>query len=99
MNYSGIKYYDIANGSGVRTTLFVSGCRNHCEGCFQPETWSFDNGEEFTEDYKKLLAATGKANLKDVALMADIDITDKSFWKTSLDIICRDIDKLLEIMK
>jgi len=58
-----------------------------------------ENGEEFTEDYKKLLAATGKANLKDVALMADIDITDKSFWKTSLDIICRDIDKLLEIMK
>ena len=53
MNYSGIKYYDIANGSGVRTTLFVSGCRNHCEGCFQPETWSFENGEEFTEDIRK----------------------------------------------
>ena len=49
MNYSEIKYYDIANGTGVRTTLFVSGCRNHCEGCFQPETWNFDNGEPFTE--------------------------------------------------
>ncbi len=47
MKYSAIKYCDIANGPGVRTVLFVSGCRNHCEGCFQPETWSFDNGEEF----------------------------------------------------
>ena len=48
MNYSEIKYYDIADGTGVRTTLFVSGCRNHCEGCFQPETWSFNNGKPFT---------------------------------------------------
>ena len=50
MNFSEIKYYDIANGTGVRTTLFVSGCRNHCEGCFQPETWNFDNGEPFTAE-------------------------------------------------
>lgn len=49
MNYSEIKTYDIANGSGVRTTLFVSGCRNHCEGCFQPETWNFDFGKPFDE--------------------------------------------------
>ena len=44
MYYSAIKYNDIANGTGVRTTLFVSGCRNHCKDCFQPETWSFTNG-------------------------------------------------------
>lgn len=49
MYYSTIKYYDIANGSGVRTTLFVSGCRNHCKGCFQPETWDFQYGQPFTE--------------------------------------------------
>lgn len=48
MNYSAIKYCDIANGIGVRTVLFVSGCRNHCKDCFQPETWSFENGEPFT---------------------------------------------------
>ena len=48
MNYSEIKYCDVANGTGVRTTLFVSGCRNHCKGCFQPETWNFDNGQPFT---------------------------------------------------
>ena len=50
MNYSAIKYNDIANGTGVRTTLFVSGCRNHCEGCFQPETWDFNHGKPFTVD-------------------------------------------------
>lgn len=49
MNYSEIKTCDIANGTGVRTTLFVSGCRNHCEGCFQPETWNFDYGKPFDE--------------------------------------------------
>lgn len=47
MNYSVIKYNDIANGLGVRTTLFVSGCRNHCKDCFQPETWDFKYGKLF----------------------------------------------------
>lgn len=47
MYYSAIKYTDIANGLGVRTVLFVSGCRNCCKGCFQPETWNFCNGQIF----------------------------------------------------
>ena len=49
MNYAGIKKVDIANGPGVRVSLFVSGCRNHCPGCFNPETWDFDYGEPFTD--------------------------------------------------
>lgn len=49
MNYSAIKYSDIANGLGVRTTLFVSGCRNHCKDCFQPETWDFKYGKLFDQ--------------------------------------------------
>ncbi len=48
MYYGNIKPRDIADGVGVRVTLFVSGCRNHCENCFQPETWAFDYGEPFT---------------------------------------------------
>lgn len=48
--YGNIKNYDIANGLGVRVTLFVSGCRNHCEGCFQPETWDFHYGKPYTEE-------------------------------------------------
>lgn len=50
MNYGAIKKCDIANGVGVRTVLFVSGCTHHCKGCFQPETWSFDYGERYTKE-------------------------------------------------
>ena len=50
MNYANIKYCDIANGVGVRTTLFVSGCRLHCPNCFNEEAWDFDAGEPFTDE-------------------------------------------------
>jgi len=53
MNYAGIKKIDVANGPGVRVSLFVSGCRNHCEGCFNPETWDFEYGEPFTRKTEK----------------------------------------------
>ena len=48
MYYGEIKNCDIADGEGVRVTLFVSGCTNHCENCFQPQTWDFNYGEPFT---------------------------------------------------
>lgn len=50
MNYGSIKECDIANGPGVRVSLFVSGCRHHCKGCFNAETWDFQYGEPFTEN-------------------------------------------------
>ena len=50
MNYGAIKKIDIANGLGVRVSLFVSGCRNHCKGCFQPQTWDFEYGQPFTKE-------------------------------------------------
>ena len=53
MNYAGIKYCDTANGTGCRTVLFVSGCRNACKGCFQPQTWDFGYGEPFDEAVQK----------------------------------------------
>ena len=57
MYYGEIKDCDIANGEGVRVTLFVSGCTNRCKGCFQPQTWDFCYGEPFTKDTEaKLLA-------------------------------------------
>lgn len=49
MRYGAIKKRDIANGIGVRVVLFVSGCTHHCKGCFQPETWSFDYGQDYTK--------------------------------------------------
>ena len=55
MNYGEIKNCDIANGAGVRVTLFVSGCTNHCPGCFQPQTWDFNYGKPFTSDTEEEL--------------------------------------------
>ena len=48
MRYAAVKANDVANGPGVRVTLFVQGCPHHCPGCFNSETWEFDGGEEFT---------------------------------------------------
>ena len=53
MYYGEIKKCDIANGPGVRVSLFVSGCTHHCKGCFNEETWSFEYGKPFTERNRK----------------------------------------------
>ena len=50
MNYADIKIADVANGKGVRVSLFVSGCNHHCKGCFNPQAWDFNYGKEFTEE-------------------------------------------------
>lgn len=50
MNYGNIKYFATEDGVGCRTVLFVSGCRHHCEGCFQPQTWDFSYGSNFSEE-------------------------------------------------
>ncbi|MBQ9251041.1 MAG: anaerobic ribonucleoside-triphosphate reductase activating protein [Clostridia bacterium] len=55
MYYGAIKNCDIANGVGVRVTLFVSGCTNCCPGCFQPETWDFAYGQPFTAETEQEL--------------------------------------------
>lgn len=55
MYYANIKNCDIANGTGVRISLFVSGCTHHCEGCFQPETWSFTYGQPYTPETENML--------------------------------------------
>ena len=50
MYYGNIKFNDIANGEGIRVSLFVSGCTNHCKECFNPETWNFEYGKPFTDE-------------------------------------------------
>ena len=56
MRYGNIKNCDIADGLGVRVSLFVSGCRNHCKGCFNEETWDFNFGDEFTKDVEDYIS-------------------------------------------
>ena len=55
MNYAEIKEYDIANGPGVRMTLFVSGCRHHCKNCFNEIAWDFNYGNLFDETVEDAL--------------------------------------------
>ena len=53
MRYAQIRGMDISNGEGIGIALFVQGCHFHCEGCFQPETWSFNGGEKWTENVEQ----------------------------------------------
>ncbi len=58
MNYAEIKYCDIANGSGVRTSLFVSGCTHHCKGCFNEVAWDFSYGKPFTKEVEDAILSS-----------------------------------------
>lgn len=70
MYYGAIKKNDVADGPGVRVTLFVSGCTHHCEGCFQPETWNFEYGQLFTaETEEELLEAMKPAYVQGLTLL------------------------------
>jgi anaerobic ribonucleoside-triphosphate reductase activating protein len=70
MYYGEIKKIDIANGLGVRVSLFVSGCRNHCPGCFNAATWNFDYGKPFTEDTEReILEALKPSHIKGLTVL------------------------------
>lgn len=70
MHYGKIRDMDIANGSGIRVSLFVSGCRNHCENCFQPETWDFNYGELYTEETEKhIIESLSKPYIQGLTLL------------------------------
>lgn len=70
MNYAAIKKFDIANGPGVRVSLFVSGCRHRCKNCFNKEAWDFNYGKEFTDDtLKELLDAMDKDYIEGFSLL------------------------------
>lgn len=70
MNYGEIKKYDIANGEGVRVSLFVSGCTHHCKGCFNEKTWDFEFGTPFTgETEKELIKALSQNYIDGLSLL------------------------------
>lgn len=70
MYYGNIKNLDVANGPGIRVSLFVSGCRNHCKGCFQPETWSFTYGQLFEKkDLLEVLHLMGNPHIAGLSIL------------------------------
>ena len=70
MNYGTIKNCDIANGVGVRVSLFVSGCTHHCKECFQPETWDFGYGKPYTQETEdELLRLLAPAYIDGLSLL------------------------------
>lgn len=70
MNYAEIKYYDIANGLGVRTSLFVSGCSHRCPGCFNEIAWDFHYGKEFTrETMEEILKSCEPGYIRGLSLL------------------------------
>lgn len=62
MNYGDIKRVDVANGPGVRVSIFVSGCSHHCKGCFNEETWDFNFGKPYTEETEEQIIEYLKPN-------------------------------------
>ena len=70
MHYGNIKDKDIANGEGIRVSLFVSGCTHHCKNCFNPETWDFNYGNPFTTEVEdKILKMLEPAYIKGITLL------------------------------
>lgn len=79
MNYAAIKKCDVANGPGVRVSLFVSGCNHHCKGCFNREAWDFNYGKEFTEkEEKEVMDALKPEYIKGLSLLGGEPLEPKN---------------------
>ena len=85
MYYGNIKKTDIANGTGVRVSLFVSGCRRHCKDCFNSETWDFCYGNEFTDDtMNEIITAMDKEYIKGFSLLGGEPFERKIAWRYNI---------------
>ena len=87
MHYGKIKNLDISNGEGVRVSLFVSGCRNRCKGCFQPETWDFNYGQEFdTLSFLKIDNMLESPNISGLSILGGDPFEPEN--RTAVELIC-----------
>lgn len=94
MYYSAIKDLDVANGPGIRVSLFVSGCRNHCKGCFQPETWDFENGRFFgTTTMIKLLGLLRNEHISGLSILGGDPMEPEN-----IDVVCSICKTVREVL-
>lgn len=88
MYYGKMNPLDIANGPGVRVSLFVSGCRNRCPGCFQPETWAFDYGQPFDNyAWKKLFELLENPRVAGLSILGGDPMEPENV--TMVSVICQ----------
>lgn len=80
MNYAQINAYDIANGPGVRVSIFVSGCSFHCDGCHNMEAWDYEYGDEYTsETEKKIITLLDDENISGLSILGGEPLDSKNF--------------------
>lgn len=92
MNYAELKKFDIANGTGVRVSLFVSGCTHHCKGCFNSEAWSFDFGKKYTDETEQeIIDALAPDYIKGLSLLGG-----EPFEKQNLPVLLELVKKVRE---
>lgn len=84
MRYNKIRKMDIANGPGVRVSIFMQGCEFHCKNCFNSETWGFDGGEEFTDEtIEKVLNACDKEYIEGLSILGGEPMHPKNIEGTT----------------
>ena len=100
MYYGEIKTCDIANGVGVRVTLFVSGCTNHCYNCFQPQTWDFHYGKPFDAAAEQVIfAELEKPFIRGLTLLGgDPFVLDKELTVDGAHPRCEVTDEMLSLI-
>ena len=89
MNYATIKPFDVANGPGVRVSLFVSGCTHHCKNCFNSEAWDFNYGEPYTEEQtQQILDALKPDYIKGFSLLGGepFEPQNQQLWRPCVPI-------------
>ena len=84
MRYNKIRKMDIANGPGVRVSIFFQGCAFHCKNCFNPETWDFDGGKEFTDEtINRVLELCDKEYIKGLSILGGEPLHPKNIEGTT----------------
>ena len=84
MNYAQIKYNDIANGDGVRTSLFVSGCPHHCKGCFNEIAWDYEYGYTYNDEVQeKILYSLHNPFISGLSILGGEPLCDRNLYNVS----------------
>ena len=84
MKYNLVRKMDISNGPGVRVSVFMQGCEFHCKNCFNPETWNFDGGNEFTQDtIDEVMQLCGEGYVKGLSILGGEPMHPKNIKATT----------------